>query len=823
MDHVLKSITSTPIESIKVPFIPDVPDAKFVYDGKGFWGFPERVSFPVAELWKSGQRPGISEQAKAAFLQNWLYFAFVHEVTARIVDDSPTPLELADMVRKNDQAPYLDVDTTLIPSAMAAWMAVDMHATTEVAFDRTNKIMCVVVEVQNILRAVLSADDEGDISYLRAPYKNMASKGEYDTPGYRIVMSICLLGEQITNALQVIYWNPFSGEKFGAWMISNRLMRFYGLHTGLCHEEMTWLSRVGTAAHTILAYASLARQCGPRLPHIACTEESCSATPKASGPPPHVEPGCRCSLTRLSHERQIQLSRLVEAGTIPMLTVQDVSTEDQTAVELHVDGFTGNGEDTACIAISHVWSDMLGNPLENAMPACQLLKLQRTVNSMTEQYKSGWSPGKAAVKIGFWIDTICVPHDAEVKKLALAQMYSIYKDSNAVLVLDKRIEATSMSNTWHFCLWQIYASVWGRRLWTLQEGVLNANMYFAFDGDFWDIETLFLLLQKEPQGLNEIYIKYKAILPQHPCWAEKLANRVNPHREEHFAPQLLDPVYRVMREALGDLRDLRSLGNANSSVPKEQNRRGQRLLNQMALRKTTVASDESVCLAILLQMDMGELYHTPADLRLAAVVKKLPLFPSSILFTIGPRLQAPGCGWIPATFLNTGPTQTFNGENDAVPTDEGLCVELGYLSPKPQSTIKFWAGMPTNKVKTILTTADGTEYHANSHGHMGDKEDLVQEFFLGGALLLENWRASSTNALLVKVDREEGGVKYVTARAAFHVKKKAKVSGMEERGFFYGEVKKGDEGKPMLSDFFKWDASISGEAEMHAPTKFCVG
>lgn len=140
----------------------------------------------------------------------------MHEVTGRIVDDSPFPLGMRRLVTKRDSPPYLAVDSTLLFSALAVWITVDAHGVLETNMKRRDRVMEKVFTVQSVLRAVLAADKRREISYLRAMEPRLLSVGELDTPGFRIVVSISLLGEAFSNALDTIYGDPTVAPKLGA-------------------------------------------------------------------------------------------------------------------------------------------------------------------------------------------------------------------------------------------------------------------------------------------------------------------------------------------------------------------------------------------------------------------------------------------------------------------------------------------------------------------------------------------------------------------------------------------------------------------------------
>lgn len=71
-------------------------------------------------------------------------------------------------------------------------------------------------------------------------------------------------------------------------------------------------------------------------------------------------------------------------------------------------------------------------------------------------------------------------------------------------------------------------------------------------------------------------------------------------------------------------------------------------------RETTKAADESICLATLFRLDPGLLLSYDGelkDLRMPLLLKMLARVPPGIIFLPGPRLQEPGMGWGPQTWL----------------------------------------------------------------------------------------------------------------------------------------------------------------------------
>ena len=127
------------------------------------------------------------------------------------------------------------------------------------------------------------------------------------------------------------------------------------------------------------------------------------------------------------------------------------------------------------VAISHIWSDGFGNPIANTLPLCQMQLLKKRVAALYE--------GTAAT-IPFWIDTLCVPVDPNLRKRAITQMKDVYEYADKVLILDAELLNVTLPDgaAWDVteCLLRLCSSNWWRRLWTLQEGVKAREIYFQF-------------------------------------------------------------------------------------------------------------------------------------------------------------------------------------------------------------------------------------------------------------------------------------------------------------------------------------------------------
>ncbi|KAJ6469397.1 hypothetical protein C8R45DRAFT_430419 [Mycena sanguinolenta] len=175
------------------------------------------------------------------------------------------------------------------------------------------------------------------------------------------------------------------------------------------------------------AYNFFAARLPPRtlVDHAHCTDWTCVAdqVDDSRYETKHVEDGCGCASVRVAPE---QLSAVLAREKVPRLVL---SNDLKVSVS----------ESEPYIAISHVWAHGLGNPKDNALPACQLQRLA--------SYMSGLK-ATGETSVALWIDTLCIPVQENFKSLrkqAIRLMGQTYRDASAVLVLDKELQRLEIS------------------------------------------------------------------------------------------------------------------------------------------------------------------------------------------------------------------------------------------------------------------------------------------------------------------------------------------------------------------------------------------
>ena len=137
------------------------------------------------------------------------------------------------------------------------------------------------------------------------------------------------------------------------------------------------------------------------------------------------------------------------------------------------------------VYVANSISHRLGNPRANALPACQLRKLQRLVNGTQVSVplppilqRNIVLPNVLRVRHvnrPFWLDTLCIPVGEEYKNLrkkALGRMAATYGGSLLILVVDRHL-MTMPSKSDVDTLGSLLLSSWVKRCWTFEEGCLS--------------------------------------------------------------------------------------------------------------------------------------------------------------------------------------------------------------------------------------------------------------------------------------------------------------------------------------------------------------
>ena len=206
-------------------------------------------------------------------------------------------------------------------------------------------------------------------------------------------------------------------------------------------------------------------------------------------------------------------------------------------------------------------------------------------------------------------------------------MKKTYEDADAVLVMDSHLQSQSiLSKQRDEILAMIYCTKWNRRLWTLQERVLaGEKLFFQFKDRTLSLDSI-ILLQIPATWLT------------------------SPSNDKHQRHQIIFETCLSSCPGIGKAvwTDIAAMNHFNSTPA----RRLTTLERMLPFRATSKSSDEAICLAGLLDLDMHAILSAPVDERMEKLWSVMKHIPQHVVFWIGPKLERKGFRWAPSTLLN---------------------------------------------------------------------------------------------------------------------------------------------------------------------------
>lgn len=628
MDH-FPPIHNPVYPPIKVPVLGS-RNKRYTYDHQGFYTYPERAGFDLSLLRRREIPEGKSSEDLASFLQAWLFFGLFEEFFhfSWVVQADTSTITLQDILTRTDENGRDFICTKNFSEILPKWIDYQLKLENDLLgrhgdFTIPSNRKQFILEVQGELAKIdnlLSIASE----FVREVLFENGQFGKLCPPD--VTLSISILGETLSNTRNLAYFiapgskqesiwtpaalalglqqpwereqlihslqlpDPIGGAFLMPWgSISALTQRLQ--ESGFCRSEIKFLQ--GYRISSAYFASRIARF--KKGSHAGCTETKCIAYQLTSEyHPKHVNAGkcvnVHCSLIEVEIEK---ISSLLQKGATPIISIRSMQTDSQKVmVEIedstHVDQY---------VAISHVWSDGLGNSDANALYCCRLQRIQDVVNKLGHITRS-------SDPIHFWIDTLCIPvHNVQDRRLALSNMARYYSQASCVLVLDVDLMACSTAVSPDELLMRISLSTWMRRLWTLQEGALAKQLYFEFNDGIVSLSDLVKAVGSQ-QSVADIYA-------HDPCF-----------------------VFRLVAKRTEDVKLLRHI-----SIVAHR-------------RSTSKSDDESICLAYLLGLDVSAMVHLPHLKRMEKIWSSLPKIPLSILRLKCPRLTTPGLRWAPQTLIN---------------------------------------------------------------------------------------------------------------------------------------------------------------------------
>ena len=460
----------------------------------------------------------------------------------------------------------------------------------------------------------------------------------------RVKYSIGAVAELIASAIDKAHLSAFPGSDVCQKSFVN------GFYTEKIKERMVeanWcpndFARVRAKFQSIqlLYYYSRMKKPLSKLHHRNCTEDRCVAHSinLSQYRTRHCE-GCDEAgiCEDVSIDNQL-IMNILQSGALPLLLLKRrIDEPRKVSVELCSSANIGNNY----VAISHVWADGMGNPNTNSLPQCQLARLSDIVDGMDDG-------GQRAM---IWLDTFCCPVDPDAKKLALSRMRRTYFESSKVLVLDSTLYCYNSEDIHPAEInARILTSPWMRRLWCLQEGALARSV------------GLWVYFKDGPVHMPGIWTRLYVLSSKDLKYRRLLQDMVDETR-----PMSLHNYY-----------------NTPKSTPNLA------LLDRaLSYRNTTVASDESLCIATLMDLNIDRILPLCGEERMATIwdliaEKNEGGLPSRMVFLEGPKLEHKGYHWAPSTLLPS--SENFHSFQVRVTrwfgTPQGILTPEGLLAPYP--------------------------------------------------------------------------------------------------------------------------------------------
>ncbi|CAG8902976.1 unnamed protein product [Penicillium egyptiacum] len=629
-------------------FFPDEPPKPLrikynglLYDGGNWDQFPTRCG------WKLGERfpPGRAPQGFHSQIECWLYFGMLHYVFGDQLDQS-------DFLLRREEDPQQYLTTKHLDKYVSNAKEWKKRKLGERAVDIVKKVCEQLTEY-----GPFYVRDDMALAIRLVCYVlwNIAVKRDgpqTQTPRVRLWM---FTGESDCKRMVAEGWCPLEAEKCR--------VAGGGVDTP---AYLLQLMRVKADWNTIT--------------HERCKKTECVANnvEESDYVTRHVQEDCTCSHLQANVE---QLQTILLDGGVPllMLTPGDEDELGNQNIKVEIVRKRANKQ---YLAISHVWSDGLGNTEGNSLPNCQLKLLyeeaRRVLNGSeyVPRYEGGpFGPlhtGAARLahfagsqvlrkddSVLLWVDTLCIPHRPDVRSLAIQRIREVYVDAYRTMILDSEMRHVDASSRSHLelLLRVLHCSGWMRRLWTLQEGLAaKSRLYVLFSDKAVNIATIAdELLTKVDRGKMSIMQERIATFAMG-VWFGFFKHTIDfTSKFERFVNLVASPFEKS--EITKD--DLIIWNWFN-----------------VATRATSKARDRPTILAGILNLDLKEILEVKgSDERMRKFYSLIDDFPQGVLFQPGPRFEEYGMRWAMKVCQYTEEIRYLSGAPGKI-TPRGLQITI---------------------------------------------------------------------------------------------------------------------------------------------------
>lgn len=330
------------------------------------------------------------------------------------------------------------------------------------------------------------------------------------------------------------------------------------------------------------------------------------------------------------------------------------------------------------------------------------------------------------------MDTLCIPvtKDKSSKygkamKNAIKNMEVVYKSSTKVLVLDHTLaDVPSYDMLTEEIGLRIMCSGWARRLWSLQEGLHQAQVHYQFADTTYTYKDLNEAMRKKHAfptrsvTVPETHSLHKLLAnPPHcayayeplACFAHKALSCCWPRISSFFKE--LDIKY--SQPDPDWFPGMQLVPGMTVLVP--------RAMRTIAYRTTSRSEDEGIILASLTEWragSAGPLIEVVAEERMRVCFEQFAIVPSQLIFLDQKRYEDTGARWIPKSLL----AQSTKGTNPLPYEHAIISNEFSWPSPRgitveyPSFRLTLPPGWsPSNGSQTVRLHLAGNLYKGFVH------------------------------------------------------------------------------------------------------------
>ncbi|KAK0630852.1 hypothetical protein B0T17DRAFT_572825 [Bombardia bombarda] len=490
---------SSGVEPLDIPFVADTP----YLHGSDFWDFPKTHGF--SDQWTALPAPRL-----ASLAQSWLYFGAISEFLGRPIDYREFQASARPYSPGNEYQQHpASVSGRPLHQLLDEWLRVHIIPRLNPTLPGTQRNSDIQIDKEDQREVLWHHADFLDRVFGLAENFEQLSQGHVH-PIPAVILSVKTLCIALSDVLRELarfepgvlpmQWPSTAARRPTGKLLpssdpnmpprplpSAQLLLDVLQLRGWCPF---YVRKISASYNYALVYyfTRLFQRYSPELSHDFCSEWECVASNVElfSYAPKHTEPNCQC---RHLNVRADKVRDIIMAGGIPVIQVSAQSRKKST---IKVVKMTPR---TRFVAISHVWSDGLGNPRANGLPKCQLSRLQGYADNLdplrgvletrddfglllSSSPNSRIQSRRPSRPRYFWIDTLCIPvgslyDDARVQ--AINKMAAVYQAADRVLVLDQSLEWISVANT-DICerLARLSVSPWIGRCWTFQEAAQSS-------------------------------------------------------------------------------------------------------------------------------------------------------------------------------------------------------------------------------------------------------------------------------------------------------------------------------------------------------------